>query len=882
MFPNFGKNELTPELLRELARQSNSLRFSGTPPVEVSTFGEQVNLSLSGPGLFDLLLPFIEEREDKLAALAPPSDEPTEPCFPAKITDYDGYAYSWVEQEALEDGTFIDIEEGRSGGPESDLPALERNGVPNVPIGATVWLEADEFYEIYWFDSPQLVQLITVDLMAVNQFGLHRGLLQKFTGPLEQEDDEEIWVKVPTGTTPPTGQVLGRWVGLNDDGLKIYATSDTESSTTTDVNPCGCPEVLHLLHKTACIVNPLVDVAFRPLVIDSAQNLDHYAKIQPSGPHDKFQQVINLQAGTYNFTVDGLLGPNNGIVTWAIDDAPFAVQDWYAASVSRNIEQTASVTVAAGRHVLSGTITGANPANTSGHYDIPLADYWFNACPQVTTGSGSGAGTTLCCPQYDDFGNIISDATLPCCFKVTVTGFAEIPGTPFGNDIGCADVNGVYYIQYTGTLSDNHCVWTDPDIFITHALQTAQLSIVPNGEGGWQADIKVGSAIANTAYVVHDLALTGPNEFITDPPNYSDYWVRAGGCQDGSIIVEAIDCDSGHVIPEPCGPCEAVPALWVASLGATATDPTCQAIFSTAIEVTHVADCTWQSQTSPAIYVCGIYNISVTITITTAVTFNVIASSLSGNTTIATYTLTPSTLYDCMECIALNRTLPTGSGAQPDSLSIATWPETLQLCPGGGGGGTTAGYYCIDGSCAQGTLTGDSFQPIDGGDPVDVSGSTVTGPYDTSGDCATACAVSCTTCTPATGTVSVCVPASPVMVSKLGDDLSGLGTSFTLNLNDTDFGQGSIIQDGDCQWQSNMYTVNGHQYFWWVVKHANGRWYGALICPSNDNSTEFYIGNALLGGAAGTVGNCSETINTTLTLQGDATGPSTCKINGTC
>lgn len=297
--------------------------------------------------------------------------------------------------------------------------------------------------------------------------------------------------------------------------------------------------------------------------------------------------------------------------------------------------------------------------------------------------------------------------------------------------------------------------------------------------------------------------------------------------------------DGDPNVTENCGSCDTVPALFVAALGATATDSSCQAIFDAQITVEHDSECHWSG--GGTFLACGTNYLTVSVSVGTDVTYNVVATPIRGgdSTTIATYTVTPSALWDCLHCIELERTLPAGSGDQPDSLGIAMWPDTLSLCPGDGGpNDPQPQYWCIDSACEYGTFTGSMFYPNDGSDPVDTSSSTVTGPYDTSEDCAGDCSVGCGSSSCTTG-ASPCTLGTPITGNATGAYNAGSGDP-----------NGEDPTTAGAKWYK-FTVVSGGTYP--LTIEANGGACGAVACIYS-GSCESLVHISCTSGGVGTPG----------------------------
>jgi hypothetical protein len=98
----------------------------------------------------------------------------------------------------------------------------------------------------------------------------------------------------------------------------------------------------------------------------------------PAADGGAFTQTVVLAEGTYSFYALGRTGSGLGRLDWYIDDVKvISAQDWYAASITYNVIQTATDIVIAegGRHVLKGVVNGKHVSSTG--YAIYLTKYWF-------------------------------------------------------------------------------------------------------------------------------------------------------------------------------------------------------------------------------------------------------------------------------------------------------------------------------------------------------------------------------------------------------------------------------------------------------------------------------------------------------------------------
>lgn len=98
----------------------------------------------------------------------------------------------------------------------------------------------------------------------------------------------------------------------------------------------------------------------------------------PAADGDAFTQTVVLAEGTYSFYVLGRTGSGLGRLDWYIDDVKvISAQDWYAASITYNVIQSANnIGIAeGGRHVLKGVVNGKHVSSAG--YAIYLTKYWF-------------------------------------------------------------------------------------------------------------------------------------------------------------------------------------------------------------------------------------------------------------------------------------------------------------------------------------------------------------------------------------------------------------------------------------------------------------------------------------------------------------------------
>lgn len=94
--------------------------------------------------------------------------------------------------------------------------------------------------------------------------------------------------------------------------------------------------------------------------------------------HDTFTQTFVLAAGTYSFSVMGIIGTDQGKIDWSVDGgAIVSAQDWYNGSTVRNTVKTVgSITIATdGVHTLQGYTNGKNGSGSN--YYKQLQKYWF-------------------------------------------------------------------------------------------------------------------------------------------------------------------------------------------------------------------------------------------------------------------------------------------------------------------------------------------------------------------------------------------------------------------------------------------------------------------------------------------------------------------------
>lgn len=104
----------------------------------------------------------------------------------------------------------------------------------------------------------------------------------------------------------------------------------------------------------------------RALTIDGLQIANMYQTTFGNNG-DFFTAGFFLAAGTYTVTVVGVTNSSFGKADWLVDGASATTgQDWYSASITRNVIKTFSLTIAAGGyHTLQVTVNGKN-ASSSG------------------------------------------------------------------------------------------------------------------------------------------------------------------------------------------------------------------------------------------------------------------------------------------------------------------------------------------------------------------------------------------------------------------------------------------------------------------------------------------------------------------------------------
>ncbi len=100
--------------------------------------------------------------------------------------------------------------------------------------------------------------------------------------------------------------------------------------------------------------------------LDTAQLYNIYVYQNAAANGDSFTQSVWLRAGTYTIEFLGQTDSGSGKVDWRLDGTVFASgQDWYSASLVRNVLKTASLTILTdGYHTLKATINGQNGSSS--------------------------------------------------------------------------------------------------------------------------------------------------------------------------------------------------------------------------------------------------------------------------------------------------------------------------------------------------------------------------------------------------------------------------------------------------------------------------------------------------------------------------------------
>lgn len=113
--------------------------------------------------------------------------------------------------------------------------------------------------------------------------------------------------------------------------------------------------------------------------IDAAQSYAFYMIRTPSsGDGDAFTNGCFLAAGTYTLSVLGATMDTAGKADYLLDGVSISTgQDWYSASITRNVVKTIAdvVVTYSGWHALTVTVNGKNGSSSA--YRIPLTKYWF-------------------------------------------------------------------------------------------------------------------------------------------------------------------------------------------------------------------------------------------------------------------------------------------------------------------------------------------------------------------------------------------------------------------------------------------------------------------------------------------------------------------------
>jgi hypothetical protein len=102
------------------------------------------------------------------------------------------------------------------------------------------------------------------------------------------------------------------------------------------------------------------------VVADTSQWFGVYAYQNAAVNGDSFTQSLWLRQGMYMVTFLGETDSGSGRVDWSLDGTVFAAgQDWYSASLVRNVQKTATLTILTdGYHTLKAVLNGKNGSSS--------------------------------------------------------------------------------------------------------------------------------------------------------------------------------------------------------------------------------------------------------------------------------------------------------------------------------------------------------------------------------------------------------------------------------------------------------------------------------------------------------------------------------------
>jgi len=143
----------------------------------------------------------------------------------------------------------------------------------------------------------------------------------------------------------------------------------------SDAPTISLPKRWTMLHDEANVLagNGLV------LTSSASQFMNGYTSQVTAALNDAFTHSVELEAGTYTFSVLGVISTTAGQIDWYIDNVKvITLQDWYTAAPAFNTIKTASVSVTtSGYHQIKGIVAGRNASNLTPFYNMFLTKYWF-------------------------------------------------------------------------------------------------------------------------------------------------------------------------------------------------------------------------------------------------------------------------------------------------------------------------------------------------------------------------------------------------------------------------------------------------------------------------------------------------------------------------
>lgn len=113
------------------------------------------------------------------------------------------------------------------------------------------------------------------------------------------------------------------------------------------------------------------------LVIDASQVFNGYWKQSTSAINDSFTISMFLRAGTYTLSALGETTTSCGKIDWYLNNSiAITAQDWYSASLTRNVVKTGSITVTQdGYQIIKGIVSTKN--GSSSGFDMFLTQLWM-------------------------------------------------------------------------------------------------------------------------------------------------------------------------------------------------------------------------------------------------------------------------------------------------------------------------------------------------------------------------------------------------------------------------------------------------------------------------------------------------------------------------